>query len=394
MNKQKLPEGWKEVEFQEIASFIAGFAFSSSDYKNSGTKIIRIQNLGNNKDENFVYWDKDYDKKYLIKKGDLLLSLSGTIPVSFKIHTWKGDDALLNQRILKICLNEDLANKHYIEYAVFNSLINVYSKATSTTGIANVSMGNVKSLRIILPPLETQKKIVSLLEKIEKSKEWRKEADDLTKDFLKSVFLEMFGNPATNPMDFPKKDLLSFSSEKPKYGSGASAINYDGKIRYIRITDIDENGILRNSSIASPSEFDEEYLLEKGDLIFARTGATVGKTYLHQENNKDSIYAGYMIRFRFNKNECNPVYIYHLAKSKYYWSWVNHIQTQATQPNINAKQYGSLEIPLPPIPLQNKFASIVKQVEAIKKQQKDSKAQIDNLFNALMQKAFKGKLKC
>ena len=194
MNKQKLPEGWKEVEFQEIASFTAGFAFSSSGYKNSGIKIIRIQNLGNNKDEKFVYWDGKYDEKYLIKEGDLLLSLSGTIPVSFKIHAWKGDNALLNQRILKINLDENLADKNYIEYAVFNGLINVYSKATSTTGIANVSMGTVKSLNIILPPLETQKKIVSLLVKAEKSKEWRKEADDLTKDFLKSVFLEMFGD--------------------------------------------------------------------------------------------------------------------------------------------------------------------------------------------------------
>ncbi|MEK6881545.1 MAG: restriction endonuclease subunit S, partial [Nanoarchaeota archaeon] len=162
------------------------------------------------------------------------------------------------------------------------------------------------------------------------------------------------------------------------------------RIRYIRITDIDEKGNLRDEKV-SPSRIEEKYLLKKGDLLFARSGATVGKTYLHNSNDLNYQYAGYLIRFKF-KDNITPEYVYYFTKTPKYLGWIASIQKVVAQPNINAQQYSSLQIPLPPIELQQKFSSIVEHVEKMKEKQKESGEQIKNLFNALVQKAFKGEL--
>jgi restriction endonuclease S subunit len=253
-------------------------------------------------------------------------------------------------------------------------------------GQPHVYAKDLVKIDVPLPPLPVQKRIVSILEKAEKLKERRKKANEETNKIIQSVFYEMFWGKK-----YPMRSLIELSKEKPQYGSGAKAIKYDGKLRYIRITDIDSSGELIKSNPVSPSFFNEKYVLKKGDLLFARSGATVGKTYLHRKNDNSSIYAGYMIRFRF-KEEVNPEYVYAFTKTSYYKGWIKKTQTQVAQPNINAKQYGSLKNPLPPIHLQLKFAEIVKKIEAMKERQKKSTEDINQLFDALMQKAFKGEL--
>jgi len=191
----------------------------------------------------------------------------------------------------------------------------------------------------------TQKKIVQILEKAEKLKQRREQADKLADEYLKSVFNEMFYNKEFEEVELGDTKICLIKGE---YGSGASAINYDGKNRYIRITDINENGNLKEEKV-SPSKIEKKYILKKGDLLFARSGATVGKTYLHNSDEINYQYAGYLIRFRFN-DIINPKYIYYITKTPYYLSWISSKQKVVAQPNINAKQYASLKIPLPPHP--------------------------------------------
>ena len=198
----------------------------------------------------------------------------------------------------------------------------------------------------------------------------------------------MFYNKGLKEVELGDKSICQISGE---YGSGASAKEYDGKIRYIRITDIDEDGNLREEKV-SPSLIEEKYILQKGDLLFARSGATVGKTYLFKGNEGKSQYAGYLIRFRFNKNVIKPEYVYYYTKTQKYFSWIKSKMKVVAQPNINAQQYSSIEIPFPSIELQQTFASIVEQVEKLKEKQMKSKEKIDEMFDSLMSKAFKGEL--
>ena len=242
----------------------------------------------------------------------------------------------------------------------------------------------LKELDIPVPPLSTQLSIVSELDKINElirlKKEQLKDYDNLAQ----SIFYEMFGDPVVNEKGWEVKKLGELCVSKLKYGSGASAVDFDGNIRYVRITDINEDGTL-NNDIKSPNIVDDEYLLNVGDIVFARSGATVGKTYLHRKNNIKCLYAGYLIKATLNTKMALPIYVFQFTQSKYYKDWVNLNARAVAQPNINAKQYGDLQIPLPPLTLQQVFAQRIELIEQQKDEIKSTISDLETLLASRMQ---------
>jgi type I restriction enzyme S subunit len=135
--------------------------------------------------------------------------------------------------------------------------------------------------------------------------------------------------------------------------------------------------------------------VKKLDVLLNITGASIGRTaiYLGQSDKANVNQHVCIIRLK-NHNELNPTYLNFYLSSDRIQGYIQKVNAGGTREALNYTQIKDFDIPLPPIELQNKFASIVKEVEAMKEQQKHSKNQIDNIFNALMQKAFKGELKC
>ena len=150
---------------------------------------------------------------------------------------------------------------------------------------------------------------------------------------------------------------------KAEYGSGARKVPYDGKVRYVRITDITDNGELKSEDVVSPSIIEPEYFLEPDDLLIARSGS-VGRTYIHENLSGNHQYAGYLIRFRIDSSKAIPQYIYYVTKSKNWWAWILSNSKTGTLTNINAKQYSSFRFPLPPLGVQRK---IVEEIEGYQK---------------------------
>jgi type I restriction enzyme S subunit len=192
---------------------------------------------------------------------------------------------------------------------------------------------------------------------------------------------------------------------KGEYGSGGSAVDYDEtKPRYIRITDIDENGRLKDDSKVSSNIIETKYLLEEEDLLFARSGS-VGKTYLHQKENSPAIFAGYLIRFKLDKTKVLPKYIFLFTKSKKYHSWIKAKSESKTMTmsNINAKEYSELKIPIPfkdgkpDLETQKKIVQILEQAEQLKQKRGQADKLIDDylksVFNEMFNKYFKDKKK-
>ena len=136
----------------------------------------------------------------------------------------------------------------------------------------------------------------------------------------------------------------------------------------------------------NPSD-DDQYRLTYGDFLFARMGATVGKTYAFIKGNQ--IFAGYLIRYRLNQEMINPRYLFWYTKLDEYRNWVNLNQSGAAQPGINAKKYSSLRIPIPPLEEQNKFATFVEQIDKLKLTIQQSLDKLEILKKALMQQYFK-----
>ena len=166
----------------------------------------------------------------------------------------------------------------------------------------------------------------------------------------------MFGNAESKP-------LVEVCIKRGEYGSNTPADDYDGNIRYVRITDITEEGNL-NNVIVSPRKIEEKYMLLSGDLLFARTGNTVGKTYLHKSGKM--IFAGYLIRYRLNKELMLPQFAFAYAHTNQYYNWVDKTKKVGAQPNISAVQYDSMPIPVPLRGDQMKFVTIAEQADKSK----------------------------
>jgi type I restriction enzyme S subunit len=211
-----------------------------------------------------------------------------------------------------------------------------------------------------------------------------------------SLFLDLFGDPATNPKGWAMSSLAEVCSIAGQYGSGVPAVEFSQSLpRYVRITDIDSEGNLAPGRV-SPGGTSADWSdlkLESGDVLFARSGATVGKTYMYSPGDGDCVFAGYLIRFRTLPTKVLPEVLFHFTRSTAYLCWVIARQRVVAQPNINAKQYGTeLNIPLPPLDLQREFARRVAAVEKLKSAQRSSLADLDTLFFSLQQRAFSGNL--
>ncbi len=134
--------------------------------------------------------------------------------------------------------------------------------------------------------------------------------------------------------------------------------------RYVRITDITDDGRLRGDDPASISiDAAAPHLLEPGDILLARSGATVGKAYVHEARYGLCAHAGYLIRFRARRDVLLPEYLRYVLQSREYWNWVRTTQRAQAQPNINAEEYARMRVLLPPLREQRKIAAILSAVD-------------------------------
>ena len=241
-----------------------------------------------------------------------------------------------------------------------------------------LTLDATRSLPILLPPLEEQQAIAAVLDSIDEAIESAEAVIAATEQLRDSLLHQLLtcGVPGwhtewkdvpglgTIPADW-KVVRLGEVCESPQYGASASGLPYDPELpRYVRITDITDDGRLRNDEMASaePSET-MGYELKPGDLLFARSGATVGKTYLYRPEDGPCVYAGYLIRFRPLRDSAFPGFLERCTRSLFYRRWVESMFRAGAQPNINAAEYSSLYIPLPSLAEQQAIASLLDGVD-------------------------------
>lgn len=163
------------------------------------------------------------------------------------------------------------------------------------------------------------------------------------------------------PYGWIKTKLGKICKNKGQYGANAPSVPYSPNLPlYIRITDIDDNGkyIFSNRVSVNISDY-KNYLLEKGDIVFARTGATTGKTYLYNENDGQFVFAGFLIKFSPNTNLINPYYLKLSTEMPFYKSWIKVMSVRSGQPGVNAEEYAKYPLLLPPLAEQEKIAEIL-----------------------------------
>ena len=310
-------------------------------------------------------------------------------------------DFVLGADGVKILCPKDYLNAHFFFY--FLKSVNF-----DNLGYAR-HYRLLKELSVPIPPLSEQKRIVKFLdEEISKIETLKTNAETNLKN-AKELFettLEKELNPLSRhserseessadlPSGWEWKTLQEISNVYGEYGLSVPSTSYNG-IRYLRITDITDDGQLNDEYVSADIEkIEESDKLQEGDILFARTGATVGKTLIFKEDYGCCVFAGYLIRYRPKKEVVLPFYLHYVTHSKSYFDWVKKSQKAAAQPNISAKLYNAFQIPLPPLSVQKEIvARLDKLSENVKRLEANYKqiiAYCDELKKSILKKTFEG----
>ena len=308
--------------------------------------------------------------KGILNSDDLLLTMTGRGTLGrCNIFFPENDDItyIADSHISILRVNKTLVLPIII--AKFISLSDTQDEiyrnyVTGSTNQLDIVFSKIKNFKIPVPPMALQEEFAAIVSQTDKSKF----------DGFKSQFLEWFGDVEYIPL---KNVCLRIG----EYGSNTPATDYDGSVRYLRITDINDDGSLGNE-IVSPSTIEEKYYLQTNDFVFARTGNTVGKTYLHTSGKM--IYAGYLIRYKLDETCVLPKFLLAYTHTSLFWDWVSKMKKVGAQPNISAQQYNELPIPRAEIASQQRFVSIAEQADKSKFELKRAIEAIDKVIKSLI----------
>jgi len=382
------PDSWEIVKLGDAATFVNGYAFKPSDWGTEGLEIIRIQNLTKGSSDT-NYFSGEIKDRYKVQSGDLLISWSATLG----IYLWKGKDAWLNQHLFKVVFDKKSFDKQFFKYLISTSLM-AMGRETHGSTMKHITKVKFDRFQIPYPPLPEQQKIAAILDAADQLRQKDQQLIEKYNVLSQSLFLDMFGDPVVNPMGFDRKTIRDLVSEV-KYGTSSKA-EEDGKYPYLRMNNISYQGYMDFKNLKYINVLDkdkEKYAVKDGDILFNRTNSKelVGKTGLYT-NKTEMIIAGYLIRVRTN-NLANPYYI---------WAYLNSIHGKLIlknmcknivgMANINAQELQDIKILTPPITLQNQFAERIQAIDAQKQQAQASLEKSEELFNSLLQRAFKGEL--
>ena len=204
----------------DIATYINGYAFKPSDWSDSGLPIIRIQDLTGNSYQANRY-NGEYAPKYEVNDGDVLISWSASLGV----YVWHGEKALLNQHIFKVVFDKTEISKTFFVQQVGNILEKAASEAHGAT-MKHLTKPVFDALPFYLPPLDEQRKIASVLDKVSDLIAKRRQQLDKLDELVKARFVEMFGDCYTNPHNLPiEKWNNIFSTTTGKLDSNAAVEN-------------------------------------------------------------------------------------------------------------------------------------------------------------------------
>jgi len=299
-----------------------------------------------------------------------------------------------NQGFKSFVPKTNLVNSKFMYYWLRKNRAYFESLGNGAT-FKEVSKSIVSRIEILLPPLGEQRRIAEILDRAESLRAKRREAIAQLDILTQAIFLEMFGDPISNPKGFPIrkiKDLL----ESASYGTSEKSSS-EGKIPVLRMNNITRTGEIDLSDLKYMDLDDsqeERYLVQSGDVLFNRTNSAelVGKTAIIRNISSSMAFAGYLVRLRVNK-ENDPEYLSAFLNTNYSKRVLRGMcKSIIGMANINATEVQTIKIAQPPLHLQQEFAHCIEAIEKFKVSHRRSLAELDALFASLQHRAFRGEL--
>ncbi|NCR75752.1 MAG: hypothetical protein GPI92_09150 [Microcystis aeruginosa K13-06] len=321
----------------------------------------------------------------IFPKGSILLAMYGSIG---KLAI-AGRDISCNQAILGIQIKDkEHLDINYLRLWLTSIKATLEFQGRGVTQ-QNISKSIVEKLEIPLPPLEEQRRIAAILDKADGVRRKRKEAIRLTEELLKSTFLEMFGDPVTNPKGWEIvkiENIIELVSGQvdPRESPYSNMLHVGG--------DNIESGTGEISGCKTPAELSlisGKYLFRKGDILYSKIRPYLNKVSLPDF---DGVCSADIYPIRVNHSCVTPIYMTSILRSKGFLEYAEKHSTRTNIPKINRKALLSFECPLPPLGLQNQFTNSANKILKIKDHEKTGVDKANNLFNSLLQRAFRGEL--
>ena len=270
------------------------------------------------------------------------------------------------------------------------------ANATGAT-IPHISKDALERLELPLPSLPDQRRIAARLEQADRLRRTRRYALELSDDFLPAAFLEMFGEPASNERGHPLQmveELFPTGREGSKCGPFGSALRNDeytpAGIPVWTMENIAGGEFREEGSLyISPAKYDElkSYTVQNGDILISRAG-TVGRMAILATKHERSIIHSNLVRLTLDLQRCLPIYFTVLMK--YFGSAIGRLKRGAEDAYsfMNTGRISELRIPVPPLPLQRRFAELVAEHERLRAMQREALRQAEHLFQTLLHNAF------
>ncbi|WP_394906085.1 restriction endonuclease subunit S [uncultured Mesonia sp.] len=398
-----VPKGWKKTNIADKLFFQEGPGVRKWQFKNEGIKLLNVGNINGGK----IDLDKtdkhlsieEATKKYshfLVDEGDLLIACSGIL-----VNNFYNKIAFAKKEHLPLCLNTSTMRfkplnddldlnyfKYYLQTVHFTSQL---QKLITGSAQLNFGPSHIRKIDFLYPPLSTQKRIAEILDNAAALRDKTKQLLTKYDQLAQSIFLDMFGDPVMNPKEWEKVKLKSIASVSSgstpsrkidKYWGGKIPWVKTGEVKSKLILDTEEkitqDGLLNSSC----------KLYEKGSIIIAmygqgKTRGQVGLLGIDATTNQ----ACAVLQ---PSSKMNSTFLYEFLKMSY--DTLRNLGRGGNQPNLNSGLIKNFQTINPPINLQNQFAEKIALIEQQKDLAKQELQESEDLFQALLQKAFKGEL--
>ena len=384
------------VEMKRIGDILHlqnGRAFKPAEWTTNGLPIVRIQNL-NNSEAPFNHFDGVAHEKFRIYSGDLLFSWSGTPGTSFGAFLWDRGDAWLNQHIFKITFDDSFIDKRYLLHAINSRLQLIIDQSHGGVGLKHITKGKLEAIKLPIPDLSEQQRIAAILGKADEIRHNSMKAEDFQEEIIESIFFEIFGDPILNTNNYQFYELIELMSDGFQNGLYIPKEKYteiDG-VEMVHMSDAFYDTVQRGSlkqALLDESEI-EKYNLSSNNLLITRRSLNyegAAKSCRIPESNPPLVFESSLIRLTPNEKIVNSTFLhFYINNKRVREAYVYKFVTKSTISGINQKNLSQIPVMLPPIELQNKFESVVYQIEKNFRSRKSLTEYSDNLNKSMVNK--------
>ncbi|HEM4137473.1 TPA: restriction endonuclease subunit S [Streptococcus suis] len=383
-------DAWELRKLGEVAEIVMGQSPDSKNYTDNPLDNILVQGNADLRDGCVVprVWTTQVTKT--AEKGDLILSVRAPV----------GDVGRTNYNVV---LGRGVAgikgNEFIYHLLVKMKLFGYWTKLSTGSTFESINSDDIKNSIILFPSLPEQEAIGTFFSTLDRHITLHQRKLDKLKSVKQAYLSEMF--PAEGER-VPKRRFPGFTDawELRKlgevaisfdYGLNSAATEYDGENKYLRITDIDDDSREFNVSDLTSPEINlfglDEYRLSIGDILFARTGASVGKSYIYRSVDGKVYFAGFLIRVKI-KDTFNPDFVFQNTLTSNYERFISITSMRSGQPGVNAQEYSNYEIMFPSLPEQEAIGTFFSTLDQHITLHQRKLEKLKNLKKALLNELF------